>query len=424
MNAVVKEDDELLQDDLEDEEDLTEEEAGPAFEAPQGLIVGALKAPNTKSYSVKHLNELMHYGEIDLEPEYQRDVVWTEARQEALIDSLFHNYYIPPILFALRLEDDGTERRTCIDGKQRLTAIALFMSGLISCKTAWTTEVQEKPRLIWNPIRSMQGNHSKIWNGPGKGKRYWFEFSEEKHKGLALPHREKRLFETKTIVCAEFESLPEMAERDIFQRVQMGMALTPAEKLQALNTPYVKYITSLLQQYIYPPEGGLWNYLQDWERARGKDFQNLATIMQIIEIWPEKKTNFGAASLQSYLRRTDPIEDDLKIKLEAALECMVEIARDHQEVAISAISRRRISPLEFCFMGLISYVLRDYYSPAHIASLYGQYRQHMLSTNEKGVRIDPATISDSYRWLERVPKKKRNARPLDEPIINGSPNKG
>lgn len=59
------------------------------------------------------LIELMHYGEIDLEPEYQRDVVWTEARQEALIDSLFHNYYIPPILFALRLEDDGTERRTC-----------------------------------------------------------------------------------------------------------------------------------------------------------------------------------------------------------------------------------------------------------------------------------------------------------------------
>jgi uncharacterized protein with ParB-like and HNH nuclease domain len=57
--------------------------------------------------------ELMHYGEVDLEPEYQRDVVWTEARQEALIDSLFHNYYIPPVLFALRVEDDGTEKRTC-----------------------------------------------------------------------------------------------------------------------------------------------------------------------------------------------------------------------------------------------------------------------------------------------------------------------
>lgn len=124
----------------------------------------------------------------------------------------------------------------------------------------------------------------------------------------------------------------------------MGMALTPAEKLQALNTSYVKYITSLLQQYIYPPEGGLWNYLQDWERARGKDFQNLATIMQIIEIWPEKKGNFGAAGLQNYLRRTEPIEEDLKKKMEAALECMVDIARDYQEIAISAVSRR-ISPL-------------------------------------------------------------------------------
>jgi uncharacterized protein with ParB-like and HNH nuclease domain len=99
--------------------------------------------------------DLMHYGEVDLEPEYQRDVVWTEARQEALIDSLFHNYYIPPVLFALRVEEDGTEKRTCsmihilpisspnsklntcsrfiVDGKQRLTAIALFMSGLVSC---------------------------------------------------------------------------------------------------------------------------------------------------------------------------------------------------------------------------------------------------------------------------------------------------
>lgn len=75
-------------------------------------------------------------------------------------------------------------------------------------------------------------------------------------------------------------------------------------------------------------------------------------------------------------------------------------------------------------MGLICYVLRDYYNTSQIASLYGQYRQHMRSTNERGVRGDPPTIIDSYKWLERVPKKKRNARPLDEPMTNGSPSKG
>ena len=59
-----------------------------------------------------------------------------------LIDSIFHNFYIPPIIFCkhqprpspqitqaasdmvgVRSEEDGTEKRTCIDGKQRLTSI-------------------------------------------------------------------------------------------------------------------------------------------------------------------------------------------------------------------------------------------------------------------------------------------------------------
>ena len=52
MNVNVKEDDELLQEELEDDdEELTEEEGGAAFEAPQGLIVGALKQPITKIVS-------------------------------------------------------------------------------------------------------------------------------------------------------------------------------------------------------------------------------------------------------------------------------------------------------------------------------------------------------------------------------------
>lgn len=71
-------------------------------------------------------------GDIDTQPDYQREVVWNQARQEALIDSIFHNYFIPPILFAVR-HNPQTRRpfRTCIDGKQRLTSIQLFMDGMI-----------------------------------------------------------------------------------------------------------------------------------------------------------------------------------------------------------------------------------------------------------------------------------------------------
>jgi Protein of unknown function DUF262 len=68
------------------------------------------------------------------------DVVWSEIKQIGLIDSIFRNFYIPPIIFgklsrssvvfdayarglAVSQSSDGTERRVCIDGKQRLTSI-------------------------------------------------------------------------------------------------------------------------------------------------------------------------------------------------------------------------------------------------------------------------------------------------------------
>jgi uncharacterized protein with ParB-like and HNH nuclease domain len=69
------------------------------------------------------------------------DIVWPEQKQIGLVDSLFRNYYIPPIIFgemtfnsphlslfrfslkAVSTSEDGSESRVCIDGKQRLTSI-------------------------------------------------------------------------------------------------------------------------------------------------------------------------------------------------------------------------------------------------------------------------------------------------------------
>lgn len=52
--------------------------------------------------------------------EYQREVVWNDDQMRGLIDSLLGNFYVPPVLIAVNSE---TLKRTCIDGKQRLTAI-------------------------------------------------------------------------------------------------------------------------------------------------------------------------------------------------------------------------------------------------------------------------------------------------------------
>lgn len=50
-------------------------------------------------------------------------VVWGEAKMISLVDSIFRNFYIPPIIFAVHSYEDGSDVKTCIDGKQRLASI-------------------------------------------------------------------------------------------------------------------------------------------------------------------------------------------------------------------------------------------------------------------------------------------------------------
>ena len=57
------------------------------------------------------------------------DVVWPEAKQIGLIDSIFRNFYIPPVLLSVQRDDDQ-EVRFCVDGKQ------VFMLALSQKQTS------------------------------------------------------------------------------------------------------------------------------------------------------------------------------------------------------------------------------------------------------------------------------------------------
>ena len=47
-----------------------------------------------------------------------------------LIDSLFHNYWVPPVVLAEVIED-GAKVKRVVDGKQRLTSIQNFFAGIV-----------------------------------------------------------------------------------------------------------------------------------------------------------------------------------------------------------------------------------------------------------------------------------------------------
>jgi len=57
--------------------------------------------------------------------------VWSTEKQMTFIDSLFHNFYVPPVIFSMVLDEDGNKICVCVDRKQCLTSIVRFLNGLV-----------------------------------------------------------------------------------------------------------------------------------------------------------------------------------------------------------------------------------------------------------------------------------------------------
>ncbi|KAJ8095966.1 hypothetical protein PM082_015187 [Marasmius tenuissimus] len=125
----------------------------------------ALPKMRTANYSTEMFPKWMQKEVLDLDPEYQRDVVWTDQKQSGLIDSLLNNYYIPPVIFCVKTDSMNREIRTCIDGKQRLTSIRRFMDGELARKLEGkliTTQRRSKGARRW-PSRTSRGfKHTKF----------------------------------------------------------------------------------------------------------------------------------------------------------------------------------------------------------------------------------------------------------------------
>ncbi len=70
----------------------------------------------------------MDAGEIDLQPDFQRQEVWPVPKRRKLIDSILREWSMPPI----HLIDSGSSILEVLDGQQRLAAIRDFVHGKIT----------------------------------------------------------------------------------------------------------------------------------------------------------------------------------------------------------------------------------------------------------------------------------------------------
>ncbi|KAL1719976.1 hypothetical protein EV715DRAFT_198185 [Schizophyllum commune] len=260
-----------------------------------------LPKPRACNYTASSLYGQITQGDIDLDPEYQRNVVWGDAKQIQLIDSIFRNFYIPPIIFTLTVED-GEEKRTCIDGKQRLTSLHRFMDGQI--------------------YRARTGE------------KYWYKdiggTPKNQAKRKLLPEKYRKSFAKKQIVCVEYDGINETEEREIFQRVQMGMALTPSEKLAVIDTPRSRFIRTLLDKYL-TEAGALSGPPLDWDRSRGGDFRTLALAVYVTDRFLDEPATYrqlpGVDQLSRWLSAPESVPSSVQATVRRAFDEFEGIAR-------------------------------------------------------------------------------------------------
>lgn len=104
--------------------------------------------------SLETVAEMIAKEAIEIDPKYQRRERWSRERQSALIESFILNVPIPPIYLA----EDDYGNYSVIDGKQRLTAIFLFMKkklklqSLENFKEMEGATFEELPSSIQNAL--------------------------------------------------------------------------------------------------------------------------------------------------------------------------------------------------------------------------------------------------------------------------------
>ena len=155
---------------------------------------GQLSLPTEKvTWTIQSFVKLHDEGKLVINTEYQRSEVWKRPKKQLLMDSILKDYDIGSII--LRQQKDKWE---ILDGQQRLKAVFDFTDGQF-------------------PLSKETAKF---------GGKLWKELDPSVQWGQ---------FMNRQVYCTKIYSVDDETTSEIFLRVQEGMPLNSAEKLNAMR---------------------------------------------------------------------------------------------------------------------------------------------------------------------------------------------
>ncbi|KAF2036311.1 hypothetical protein EK21DRAFT_96252 [Setomelanomma holmii] len=298
-----------------------------------------LPKPFVVMRSLAHLIKDLDTGFIDVDPEYQREVVWTAERMPGLINSLMGK--TPKFLRFTSLNHTNGAKdgiHVCVDGKQRLSSVRAFIKGMIPCH-----------------------DH--------RGEKWWFCDTPTSRRRKVLSEDMQKMFLVKEFVSFEFKDLSSEQEEDLFARVQMGVQLSLAEKMRASTGPWQELARLFVDAFPI-----IYSLMKD--RARAKDFQlTLSCFSQMVEVMhptasdgvPILKTNYNA--LPKLLSNKGAVDDGIKSHLASVWNTFKDLIEQDPDTFTNANKHLR---------GVQTFAPVEMVAVAVLISMYSETRNNQL----------------------------------------------
>lgn len=229
---------------------------------------------NTKPFSMDACLRRLIQGTIILNPDFQRQEVWTIDKKSRLIESLMLKIPIP--MFYVSGDEKGT--LTMVDGLQRFSTIRDFILGAEFLKTRNEND---------------KGDGFKL-----QDLEFWKEYEGKNFKGLPT-HIVNRIMETEFTFTIINPATPEEVRRNIFKRINTGGL--PLSSQEIRNALYIGQATTLLNKLAS---------LDVFKQATDHSIKNLRMedkelILRFISFLVRQYTSFNkAVSVDTWLSDT------------------------------------------------------------------------------------------------------------------------
>lgn len=249
-------------------------------EIPQPYNPDEIKV-RRESFSVFEINRMMSkQNDIDLNPDFQRNLVWDNTRKSALIESILLGIPIPVFYFA----ESKSGRYNVVDGLQRLSTIKQYLNNEFYLK---------KLEHLGNDCN---------------GKYYMDLDGNEKSKKKYLDRKYSRRLENAQLIVNVIEySSPQKVKYDIFKRLNTGGR--PLNKQEVRNCIASDEVRKFLKKSVNTEEfiKATNNSIND----NRMDAQELILRFIGFRLEKEKKISYGGI-MNSFLDETIDLLCDYK----------------------------------------------------------------------------------------------------------------